>query len=175
MKLAEAALALEREASMPSRTDLSWILLLATSASLFAACSGEESSPSGPPGSELRAAQQRWSSDASDDYQFVLQRVCECLPADTRPVLVVVRDGVIVSLTDLETGSALPAHRARFYYTVEGLFGLIDEAIDQGAAEIRVDYDPIFGYPLQIVIDYDAQTADDEIVYLASNLERLPS
>jgi hypothetical protein len=48
---------------------------------------------------------------------------------------------------------------------VHGLFNLIDEALESGAAHISVRYDPALGYPTFIDIDQQATTVDDEFSY----------
>jgi len=46
---------------------------------------------------------------------------------------------------------------------VEILFEEIQGAIDDNAYEIRVTYDPTFGYPTSVYIDYELMMADEEL------------
>ncbi|MBT5773744.1 MAG: hypothetical protein HOH95_05130, partial [Dehalococcoidia bacterium] len=54
--------------------------------------------------------------------------------------------------------------------TIDGLFNLIEEAIDQRAAAINVTYHPTLGYPLDAYIDYDLRIADEELGFTIHQL-----
>src|SRR5690606_6063300 len=47
--------------------------------------------------------------------------------------------------------------------TVEGIFDEIQDALDEGADEVVVDYDPDTGRPLRVDIDWMAMAIDDEM------------
>jgi hypothetical protein len=49
--------------------------------------------------------------------------------------------------------------------TIDSAFTLIQEAIDQEAASITVEYNETLGYPMSISIDYNAMIADEEAYY----------
>ena len=49
------------------------------------------------------------------------------------------------------------------YRTVDGLFDLIQYAINEDAASITAAFDSTLGYPTDANIDYDADTADEEM------------
>jgi hypothetical protein len=42
---------------------------------------------------------------------------------------------------------------------------VIRDALARQAARVEVTYDPTFGFPTRISIDYDAVTVDDEVIY----------
>ena len=76
-----------------------------------------------------------------------------------------VRDGIAVGWRDVESGDSVdPDFRASFR-SVTRLFDLIQDAIDQDAASIIVEYQTDLGYPFEISIDYDAAVADEEVRY----------
>lgn len=113
---------------------------------------------------------QRWEERRPAAYEFVFQRSsCECLPERTIPMQVTVREGRIDSVVELQTGEPISAetHGA---LRIDDLFALIQQAIDQGAYRISVSYDRDLGYPTSIVLDHDAQIADDEIEFSSREL-----
>ena len=145
---------------------------LALAVGLLAACSSGED-PAGPAGAELQASRTVWAGEGFDDYRYVLQRLCECLPADTREVLVEVHDGDVVSRTYLDDGQPVRGQLERFYPSVEGLFELAEEALEEGADTVDIDFHGRQGYPVRLYVDYEAETADEELLLLASGLEAL--
>jgi hypothetical protein len=134
-----------------------------------------------PARSGLALARLRWSMAVPSDYAYVVRRSCECLPAATRPMRVVVRMSgqgpgrveAVESVQYADDGVAVPAPYAAYAPSVAGLFDLIGEAIARDAAVVRADYDGRTGLPTRIYVDWDPQMADDEVFYEASQLERL--
>jgi hypothetical protein len=86
----------------------------------------------------------------------------------TGPAVVEVRSG---NLTAQLSGGA--AADTSIFTRVEGLFALVQRAIDENAETLTVEYDPVLGYPKAIGIDYRKQIADDEFTVLLSSFERL--
>jgi hypothetical protein len=77
-----------------------------------------------------------------------------------------VRSSVVVSAQRLDGGPTDPAQ----YLSVERLFGVIDEAIREDAARIRVVYDARLGFPADVYIDWDERLADEEFGYEVRDL-----
>jgi hypothetical protein len=50
----------------------------------------------------------------------------------------------------------------------------VQDAIDQRAFRLVVEYHQELGYPSGLAIDYDDGTADDEITYLVTELGPIP-
>jgi len=112
----------------------------------------------------LRAARARWESRGIDSYELTVRRLCFC--AFVEPVRVKVLDGVIVSRTVVSSGEPVPEVYASSYPDVPGLFAIVEQAsID--ADEFDTDFDPDYGYPTEISIDWIENAVDDEVVYLA--------
>ena len=118
----------------------------------------------------LEQARAQWRSLGIADYRFTFQRSCFCAPSLREPALVNVFRGDIVSVESAASG--VPQDPA-FYYTVEQLFGIIEDAIDEDAARLSVTYDSAMGYPTSGFIDRSEQIADEEIGFEASRLEQL--
>jgi len=129
--------------------------------------------PSGPLDRErerLAQARAHWRGLGFTDYQYTFRRNCFCGPDVRDPVRIVVRQGNIVSIERLTAG---PPPDPQFYYTVEGLFDLLADAIENDAHQLQADYDSAFGYPVSAFIDYNAQLADEEQGFEASALQPL--
>ena len=130
----------------------------------------------------LAAARAQWTAAAPGEYELVQARLCECAPEWMRASRVVVRrpaPGVgaagelIVSVADTEPGAPVSAERAGAVRGVAGLFAVVEDAIAREAAQLVVTYDPAYGYPTRIYIDYRADVADDELLLTASRLQPL--
>jgi Family of unknown function (DUF6174) len=119
------------------------------------------------PQAALDANRARWDAANVLDYQYRMQRGCFCPPDLTEPGIVKVRDGAIESVESPDGLSLLdPAD----YLTIDGLFDVIQDAIDASADAIQATYDETLGVPLSISIDYLLPAADDEISYSATEL-----
>ncbi len=122
---------------------------------------------------ELVEAKARWRAQGSNSYSFELNRGCFCVLGGRR-LTVTVRDGGVVGADYLDSGGG-PVDTALLTYvpTVPDLFDLIQDALDRKVAWFSADYDPTYGYPTRIEIDYSANVADDEIAITARDLQIL--
>lgn len=111
---------------------------------------------------DLDAAMAAWDSGEFTGYRFNFRWNCFCIDDYTQEVRIEVRLGAIVSVTRTEDGSALPEADWDRYETIDGLFDLIQDAIDEDAASISAEYDADLGYPTDVFIDYDRRIADEE-------------
>jgi hypothetical protein len=115
---------------------------------------------------ELATAQARWQREGPASYRITIARSCECLPEMSGPVVVTVVDGLVTARQDVRTGAASSTLYASLFPSVEGLFGKIESAVEEGSRTISVRYDPVYGFPTRILIDGDgAWGNDDEVVY----------
>lgn len=138
----------------------------------LASCSALQTGPDDEVQTELNRQRRRWRAQSIDDYTYTVQRICFCLPDYTAPVRVRVRDGAVTERSYAERSGEVPAEDARFWPPVEGLFDLVQDAIDRDAHSIQVQYHPELGYPTSVQIDYDQMMADEELGMTASNLTR---
>ena len=110
----------------------------------------------------LKTNWEKWTRQGIDSYQVRFQRSCFCVPDFRRAAVLVVRGGEIASATYADDGTVVEAEFFGRYETVEGLFALIEGAIEQGAARIDVTYDEKYGYPTDLYIDRYETMADEE-------------
>jgi hypothetical protein len=149
------------------------VLVLVVAASVWS-CSDSESDEWERVRAELERNRERWAERGFPDYDLTLRRLCFCPPELVRPVVVAVRDGEIASVTFTETGEPVDPEFARFFPDVEGLFDLVQDAIDRDADSLVVDYDAALGYPAAISIDYEAGIADEELSFRVDSLTPAP-
>lgn len=134
-------------------------------AALLAACG----SPTAPDErARLEQARAVWYAQGVESYRFELTRSCECLP--TGRVLVTVDQGTVTGAEYHESGSPVEPALLTYLPAVPDLFDLIEAALDQGAASFAVQYDPQFGFPAYLALDYSASLADDEITLTVRDL-----
>lgn len=146
----------------------SGVLLLA-----LAGCAVTGPDEDGAARGELERARGQWAAQRVDDYRYTVRRLCFCLPEYTGPVVVTVRDGRAAERRYAEGGAAVGAEPSAYFPPVEGLFEVVEDAIERDAAVIDVDYHPQLGYPTRISIDYDQRIADEEVSYTAEGLQPL--
>jgi len=137
----------------------------------LAACSDT----SGPTGAEelYDANLAKWHSTGPDSYQMVVTRSCACtVPVEL--VRVVVQNKAVASRTFVETGQPVPAARAADFPDVPGLFALLKKAMDENAFSYNAAYDPTWGYPATLYLDFVGSTLTDNVSYAVSEFTTLP-
>lgn len=112
---------------------------------------------------------QAWRAQRTDTYTFTYVRSCECLPETAGPFGVTVREGVVTDVV-YQGNPVDPASQP--FYTIEALFDLIRAASEREADRIDVEYHPEYGYPTEIYIDYERNTADEEDIISVTAFEQ---
>ncbi|MDY6976770.1 MAG: DUF6174 domain-containing protein [Pseudomonadota bacterium] len=136
-----------------------------TATTLLLGCGGSDSNDLLD---DLNANRAKWEGANIDNYQFEYQISCFCTEETTLPRLVLVEDGQVAYQTIIEGNVALPRDDATTE-SIDSLFQLI--ALEESRAEsLTVKYDPELGYPTEIKVDINEQTADDEYTLTISNL-----
>ena len=119
------------------------------------------------PQSELDTASSSWNSQHPHAYSFVSTESCNCLSDVTRPIRVTVTTGItaeaIQSAVYADDEAPISEDARSRLRTIDGVFEEIQDAIDEDAAEVRVDYDETMGYPISVFVDYDRNAADEEL------------
>jgi hypothetical protein len=121
--------------------------------------------------SELDAQRAVWSSHNITDYDFIMQRQCLCTDDVVRPGIVAVRGDAILAVTDEETLAPLDP---QYFFTIDGLFDLLQHGVDLNADDITANFHAQLGYPSFMRIDYDLGIADEEDIILARDLTIVP-
>jgi hypothetical protein len=105
----------------------------------------------------LRAARSRWSANRSGSYTYTVTQLCFCI---SHPVRVTLQNGQATSVVYADNGQPAAPLDANGV-TVDELLSTIDSAIQHDAYKVRATYDDR-GVPVDVFIDYDQNTADEE-------------
>lgn len=113
----------------------------------------------------LDAARALWTARGATNYDLRLSWLCFCGPNFPAQRTLEVRNNAV-------TSGAIPGETGTLadHQTVERLFTLIEDAINQRAAAINITYHSTLGYPLQAYIDYDLKIADEELGFTIHQL-----
>jgi len=136
---------------------------------LLLACSALACSDLGPRASDLRDEvarnRARWESVGPATYVYEVAHSCFCPVEAVGPVRVEVEAGAVVARTYVQSGAPVDTTFADLFPAVDGLFDVLERAIEQDADDIQVTWDRDRGVPLQISIDYLKEAVDEEEGY----------
>ena len=123
-------------------------------------------------GTDLQAAldrnRTRWEKSDLKNYDFTFRWICFCIPEFVIPVNISVRDGEITSIS--REGREVPASQFANYRTIDGLFDLLQGALDQNPYSITARFDPCNGAPGKARIDYLQFAIDEEQEFVVESL-----
>ncbi len=109
---------------------------------------------------DLNRAWATWSNSYIRDYEYVVRHDCYCQLGGV-DVRVTVQDGYVVARVIDGTSAPIPGSAAFNYPTIDGLFGIVQDAIDTRARRVNGRYDGAYGFPTDIYIDYSYGGTDD--------------
>ena len=117
------------------------------------------------PGGTFLAGWARWNRLRPAQYSYDFQRTCYCLVEAIQPVRITVSNGQVTSVATLPDLSPVPPEQVNQFYrvTIDSVFQIVRHAIDEGADIVAARYDPRWGYPTTVWIDYISNAADDEM------------
>ena len=117
---------------------------------------------------ELDDARELWTQNEPSHYRYVQD---EWAFADSvGPVRIEVLDGEIVSAVTVDTDEPAPESRA---LTIEDLFDMVQDEIDQDPDDLDVVYHDEFGFPVTVDVDPITNAIDDEHGFSAEQFEIL--
>ncbi|HET6363400.1 MAG TPA: DUF6174 domain-containing protein [Gemmatimonadota bacterium] len=119
---------------------------------------------------EIAAQRLKWAGQRIDDYQLTFSRTCFCAPEGAGLVVLTVLAGEPVEWLYFVSGDPIGPEWQAVFPTIDGLFDFLDDAIDRGAEEIEIAFDPDFGLPTTVRVDYRLAAADEEIGYEVEKL-----
>jgi hypothetical protein len=125
--------------------------------------------------SDLATNREKWNAAGVNHYTFELLVSCFCPFSEIMPITVEVKDGQIVSMTDVN-GQAVEGEFAQYIEeaaSMDRLFALAEKNAAE-ADEIQVTYDAQYGFPAAINVDFIKLAVDDEISYYVNNFKPLP-
>lgn len=117
----------------------------------------------------LADARARWRAQGAQSYSYEINRSCFCVFGGRR-MTVTVQNGAVTGAEYLDSGNAVEAALLTYVSTIPDLFDLIEGALQGSPAYFFASYDPLYGYPTRIEIDYSANAIDDELAISARSL-----
>lgn len=135
------------------------VIAAASIAALFACEEGL-----GPLGS-FATSWSRWNRLRPDQYTYDFRRGCFCVGEAVAPVRITVANGQVVSVVHLPDLAPVPPEQVNQFYrvTLDSVFAIVRHAIDADADMISAQYHPQWGYPTDVMIDYQRNVADEEL------------
>lgn len=144
-------------------------LLLSLIALALAACS-LGSKP------EIERNIENWQQAGISHYRFKLFVGCFCIFSENMPLTIEIQNGEVVAM-EYQSGNEIDApSRELFdkYATIDRIFAELEKNLHGEADEVIVEYDPTYGYPTKVNIDFIEQATDDELSLTVSGFEKLP-
>ena len=128
-------------------------------------------------GSAFQQNQKNWEGQNINHYRFTVAVSCFC-PFANVEVTYEVLNGQVVnqsvqSSPDNPVDEALVSDFYQSYNTIEKIFDYVGGAIND-ADETTIEYDPTYGFPTDISVDWIKQAVDDEMYLTLSNFKVLP-
>jgi len=128
-------------------------------------------------GSNFQQNQDKWEGQNINHYRFTIAVSCFC-PFANINVTYEVLNGEVVNQTVQTTPDnpvseeqVIPFYES--YNTIEKVFDYVGGAI-RDADETTIEYDPTYGFPTVVSVDWIKQAVDDEMYLTLSNFEKLP-
>ncbi|MEY2818737.1 MAG: hypothetical protein RL275_2200 [Chloroflexota bacterium] len=142
-------------------------IILVVLALIVAACSTS---------SEYDQKLKQWTDAGVSHYRYDLVIGCFCPFSQDMPLTIEVKDGQVVSITNVE-GVLLDASNPSYQYyleyaTIDLLFAELKSEMTE-AEELTVAYDPQYGFPSEVWIDRIKLAVDDEMSLQVTNFEVL--
>ena len=142
-------------------------IILVVLALIVAACSTS---------SEYDQKLKQWTDAGVSHYRYDLVIGCFCPFSQDMPLTIEVKDGQVVSITNVE-GVLLDASNPSYQYyleyaTIDLLFAELKSEMAE-AEELTVVYDPQYGFPSEVWIDRIKLAVDDEMSLQVTNFEVL--
>ena len=149
-------------------------LLLIVMTLILAGCAAMGSALGDP--SEIEQNKEKWQDAGISHYRYHLSISCFCVFVENMPLVIEVQDGEIVSM-EFHNGAEIdPSLLELFekYATIDRIFAEVEAGLNGAADNVVVTYDPTYGFPTEVTLDFEQQAADDEIYLTLANFEALP-
>lgn len=118
----------------------------------------------------LESARAAWAAQGKSSYTIDQQWGCGCVPVEYGKVRITVQNNLITNVISLKDGQPVPSTRWQLFSTVEELFQTIGEFETRPPFKSGVQYDPHYGYPTVVDVDYSGEVVDEEFVITTSGL-----
>ena len=119
---------------------------------------------------EVRFYRDLWDATRPASYVYAVRHTCFCGPTAIGPVRVTVGPSGVTSREYVDLGIPFEPALADVFPDIDGLFDVLEDAIERDAHQIQVTWDETAGYPLEIYIDYEDFIADEEQGFIITEL-----
>ena len=119
---------------------------------------------------EVQANKEKWLAHGIKAYEIEMQKICYCAPDAVRLMLFQVTDNEIKDVRYADSGDVVDPSYYNNLNTIEGMFTLVEQALKENPADLVISYDTEYGYIKELTVDYQANIADDEFTFIASNM-----
>ena len=127
--------------------------------------------------SEIDQNKEKWQTANISHYRYNLSITCFCVFSQDMPLIIEVQDGEVVSM-EFQSGNEIDASSRELfdkYATIDRLFAELEADINGAADKVTVAaYDPTYGFPTEVTIDFVEEATDDELYLSLSSFEALP-
>lgn len=132
---------------------------------------------SSSPVNELSENRAKWNDAEASHYQYSLSIGCFCPFMEDMPLTIEVQNGRTVSIMDKDGNMIAPDDQFAEYYlrysNMESIFDNLEADLSGEADEVIVTYDPAYGFPSQVSIDFIKEAVDDETSYTINYFQLL--
>lgn len=140
---------------------------------LLAGCSVVEPEPWAGRQVDLERARALWAEAGPGSYRYDFFQGCFCA-APVGHFVVTVTDGTVTAAVTEHDGEPVSDGTLDWMPSVEGLFDVVDGALQDEVDGFRVTYHPDYGFPTLIDLDRDEHAIDDELRIEVGGLVPLP-
>jgi hypothetical protein len=127
--------------------------------------------------SEIEQNKEKWENANISHYRYHLSITCFCIFSQEMPLIIEVQDGEVVSM-EYQSGNEIDAPSLELfekYATIDRIFTELEADLNGAADEVTIaKYDPTYGFPTEVTIDFVKEATDDELYLNLSNFEELP-
>jgi hypothetical protein len=116
----------------------------------------------GPEQDELETHRSLFTQASRASYAFTWQMSCFCTEEWTQPIRIRVVGDTIASAVYVDDQQPVDDQVRPFLRTIDGVFDLIEESIEEDVDELTVMYDSTLAYPTSLFIDPNRRTSDEE-------------
>jgi len=143
---------------------------------VLTACSGTPTATPtpAPTASPLTENRQKWEAQNVSHYRYQISLICFCAFSDKMPLTIEVKDGQTVSILDNQ-GQQVTESLELFerYDSIEDIFSTVEAALNGEADQVKAEYNPEYGYPQSVDIDYVEEAIDDELTFVVDEFDVL--
>lgn len=136
---------------------------------LLPGCDGGPSGP-GDPLQDLEEARRLWADRGLQAYAFTYELACFCGGPGQPLARVTVTDGRVTGALVPAEDRRVPEEELAGYPTIPDLFDDVEAWLDRDPVSARTLFDPAFGHPVDVFVDFRADVADEELGFRVREL-----